>query len=178
MSGKNNEFFVLGAVIVLIIIMYASYFLTGYRSPEEGILNEEDNIENSKEINNENNNKENIMENLEIGKNYTTESGLQYEVLSLGDGKKPEATDTVEVHYHGTLLDGNVFDSSVQRGEKISFGLNQVIAGWTEGLQLMPVGSKFKFTIPADLAYGDLSPSPLIPAGSTLVFEVELFGIK
>lgn len=114
----------------------------------------------------------------DMDKVITTESGLMYEVITLGDGPKPEATDVVEVHYHGTLLDGTVFDSSVDRGEKISFGLNQVISGWTEGLQLMPVGSKYKFTIPADLAYGDRSPSPAIPAGSTLVFEVELFGIK
>ena len=116
--------------------------------------------------------------NLEEGKKYKTDSGLEFEVLKLTDGQKPSQEDTVEVHYHGTLLDGTVFDSSVERGKTIEFPLNGVIKGWTEGLQYMSVGSKFKFTIPSDLAYGDYSPSPLIPAGSTLVFEVELFDIK
>jgi FKBP-type peptidyl-prolyl cis-trans isomerase len=109
----------------------------------------------------------------------TTASGLQYEVLKHGTGTvSPKPTDTVKVHYHGTLLDGTVFDSSVQRGEPISFPLNAVIPGWTEGLQLMKVGDKFKFTIPPNLAYGPNSPSPKIPPNSTLVFEVELLGIQ
>ena len=109
----------------------------------------------------------------------TTASGLKYQVLKQGTGTvSPKATDTVKVHYHGTLLDGTVFDSSVQRGEPISFPLNRVIRGWTEGLQLMKVGDKFKFEIPPDLAYGPNSPSSKIPANSTLVFEVELLGIE
>ncbi len=109
----------------------------------------------------------------------TTASGLKYLVLKHGAGTvSPKTTDTVKVHYHGTLLDGTVFDSSVERGEPISFPLNQVIAGWTEGLQLMKVGDKFKFVIPPGLAYGPASPSPKIPANSTLVFEVELLGIE
>lgn len=108
-----------------------------------------------------------------------TASGLKYMVLKKGTGTvSPKATDTVKVHYHGTLLNGTVFDSSVQRGEPISFPLNGVIAGWTEGLQLMKVGDKFKFEIPANLAYGENSPSPQIPPNSTLVFEVELLGIQ
>jgi FKBP-type peptidyl-prolyl cis-trans isomerases 1 len=106
-----------------------------------------------------------------------TPSGLQYIVMKDGNGAKPKQTDTVKVHYHGTLLNGTVFDSSVQRGEPIAFPLNQVIAGWTEGVQLMSVGSKYKFFIPADLAYGD-APVGNIPSGSTLVFEVELLGIQ
>ena len=109
----------------------------------------------------------------------TTGSGLKYQVLKRGSGAvSPKPTDTVKVHYHGTLLNGTVFDSSVERGEPISFPLNQVIPGWTEGLQLMKVGDKFKFEIPPNLAYGDASPSPKIPPNSTLVFEVELLDIE
>jgi len=109
----------------------------------------------------------------------TTASGLKYQVLKPGTGTaSPKATDTVKVHYHGTLLDGTVFDSSVERGQPISFPLNGVIPGWTEGLQLMKVGDKFKFEIPPNLAYGPASPSPKIPPNSTLVFEVELLGIE
>jgi FKBP-type peptidyl-prolyl cis-trans isomerase len=109
----------------------------------------------------------------------TTASGLKYQVMKQGTGTaSPKATDTVKVHYHGTLLNGFVFDSSVQRGEPISFALNQVIPGWTEGLQLMKVGDKFKFEIPANLAYGPTPPTPTIPPNSTLVFEVELLDIQ
>ena len=108
-----------------------------------------------------------------------TESGLQYEVLTAaeGEGEKPAATDTVRVHYHGTLTDGTVFDSSVERGEPAQFPVNGVIKGWIEALQLMQPGDKWKLTIPADLAYGARSPSPKIPANSALVFEVELLEI-
>ncbi len=106
-----------------------------------------------------------------------TESGLQYEVITAAEGDKPAATDTVKVHYHGTLTDGTVFDSSVDRGEPIEFPLNGVIPGWTEGVQLMPVGSKYKFYIPSDLAYGDRGSPPRIGPGATLVFEVELIEI-
>jgi peptidylprolyl isomerase len=109
----------------------------------------------------------------------TTASGLQYQILKRGSGTvSPKPTDTVRVHYHGTLLDGTVFDSSVERGEPISFALNGVIKGWTEGLQLMKVGDKFKFIIPPFLAYGENSPSQKIPPNSALVFEVELLGIQ
>ena len=108
-----------------------------------------------------------------------TPSGLQYRVVTMGTGPKPAAvTDRVRVHYEGTLLDGTVFDSSFARGETISFGLNQVIAGWTEGVQLMPIGSKFVFYIPSDLAYGDRGSQGAIPPGATLIFTVELFGIN
>ena len=106
-----------------------------------------------------------------------TESGLQYEVMSEGEGAKPVATDVVKVHYKGTLLDGTEFDSSASRNEPTTFPLNRVIPGWTEGLQLMPVGSKYKFTIPSDLAYGDRDLGK-IPANSTLIFEVELLEIQ
>jgi FKBP-type peptidyl-prolyl cis-trans isomerase FklB len=107
-----------------------------------------------------------------------TPSGLQYEILKEGKGDKPSETSQVKVHYHGTTIDGKVFDSSVDRGEPIVFGLNQVIKGWTEGVQLMPIGSKFKFYIPQELAYGENSPSPAIQPYSTLIFEVELLGIE
>ncbi len=113
------------------------------------------------------------------GEMITTASGLKYQVLKHGTGTvSPKATDTVKVHYEGKLLDGTVFDSSIARGQPISFPLNGVIPGWTEGLQLMKVGDKFKFEIPPNLAYGANSPSPAIPPNSTLIFEVELLGIE
>lgn len=104
-----------------------------------------------------------------------TPSGLQYEVISEGSGEKPLANDTVKVHYHGTLIDGTVFDSSVQRGEPATFGVHQVIKGWTEALQLMPVGSKYRLYIPEDLAYGaHPHPGGPIKPYTTLIFDVEL----
>ena len=108
----------------------------------------------------------------------TTESGLQYEVITAAEGAKPSADDTVSVHYVGTLLDGTEFDSSIARGEPASFPLKGVIPGWTEGLQLMNVGSKFRFVIPSDLAYGDRGAGQAIGPGETLIFDVELLEIK
>lgn len=107
----------------------------------------------------------------------TTESGLQYEVLKSGDGPSPAATDKVKVHYHGTLIDGTVFDSSVDRGQPASFPVNGVIPGWVEALQLMSVGDKWKLYIPSGLAYGPRSAGPTIGPNSTLIFEVELLEI-
>jgi FKBP-type peptidyl-prolyl cis-trans isomerase FklB len=107
-----------------------------------------------------------------------TASGLQYKVIQSGTGESPKLTDRVKVHYHGTLIDGTVFDSSVQRGQPISFPVNGVIPGWVEALQLMKVGDKWRLFIPAKLAYGDQSPSPAIPPNSALIFEVELLGIE
>ena len=108
----------------------------------------------------------------------TTASGLQYEVLEATLGQKPKATDTVRVHYEGTLIDGTVFDSSYKRGQSISFGLNQVIKGWTEGLQLMSVGSKYKLFIPYQLGYGAAGAGADIPPYAALIFTVELLGIE
>lgn len=108
----------------------------------------------------------------------TTASGLQYRVINEGYGTKPKATETVMVHYRGTLIDGTEFDSSYKRGEPISFPLNRVIAGWTEGLQLMKTGAKYEFTIPYNLAYGERGAGNVIPPYATLIFEVELLGIQ
>ena len=119
-----------------------------------------------------------LAENGKVDGVKTTASGLQYKVLKAGNGKKPKATDKVEVHYEGKLLDGTIFDSSVQRGETITFGLNQVIPGWTEGVQLMGIGSKYRFWIPGNLAYGERGSPPNIGPNAALVFEVELFAIN
>ncbi len=119
-----------------------------------------------------------LMENGKRSDVVTLPSGLQYEVMKEGDGPKPTAQDKVNVHYHGTLINGQVFDSSVERGEPISFPLSGVIKGWTEGLQYMSVGSKYKLFIPYDLAYGDRGAGQTIKPYSALVFEVELLGIE
>lgn len=107
----------------------------------------------------------------------TTPSGLQYEIIEATIGQKPKATDKVKVHYEGTLTDGTVFDSSYKRGEPITFGLNQVIKGWTEGLQLMSIGSKYKLYIPYQLGYGAQGAGAAIPPYAALIFTVELLGI-
>ena len=126
------------------------------------------NIEAGKTFLAENAKKENIVE---------LESGLQYEILKEGTGEKPKATDQVKCHYHGTLIDGTVFDSSVERGEPAVFPVNGVIQGWVEALQLMPVGSKWKLFIPSDMAYGDKGAGQAIAPHSTLIFDVELLEI-
>lgn len=118
-----------------------------------------------------------LAKNKERAEVKVTASGLQYEVLTEGTGAIPAAEDEVRVHYHGTLIDGTVFDSSVEREEPAQFPVNRVIPGWTEGLQLMKVGSKYKFYIPAELAYGPRQVSAEIVANSTLIFEVELLEI-
>lgn len=105
-------------------------------------------------------------------------SGLQYEIITKGEGATPTDTDTVECHYHGTLIDGTVFDSSVQRGQPAVFGVTQVIKGWVEALQLMPVGSKWRLFVPSDMAYGEQGAGDIIQPNTTLVFEVELLSIQ
>lgn len=118
-----------------------------------------------------------LLENGKRKEVVTTASGLQYEVVKAGKGPKPAATDRVRVHYRGTLVDGSEFDSSFKRGEPIEFSLNGVIPGWTEGVQLMPVGSTYKLYIPSELGYGAQSMGPQLPAHSTLIFDVELLDI-
>ncbi|WP_022967153.1 FKBP-type peptidyl-prolyl cis-trans isomerase [Denitrificimonas caeni] len=118
-----------------------------------------------------------LVENAKRDGVQTTESGLQYEVVKKAEGAQPKVSDVVSVHYQGTLVDGSVFDSSIERGEPVEFPVGGVIPGWVEGLQLMKVGEKYKFYIPSELAYGAQSPTPAIPANSTLVFEVELLDI-
>ena len=108
----------------------------------------------------------------------TTESGLQYKIISSGDGKQPKDTDTVTTHYRGTLIDGREFDSSYKRDKPASFPVKGVIKGWTEALQLMHVGDKWQLFVPSELAYGATKRSELIEANSTLIFEIELLGIK
>ncbi len=132
---------------------------------------------------------EQASENLKAGQNFleanknkpgivTLPSGLQYEILTEGTGAKPSATSNVTCHYHGTLIDGTVFDSSVQRGQPATFPLNKVIKGWTEGLQLMNTGSKWRFFIPPHLGYGDRQVSAQIGPNSSLIFDVELLEVK
>jgi peptidylprolyl isomerase len=155
------KFFIL-AVVILVV---AFYFIRNSNHKKAAL----ENIEAGNEFLAQNKANESVQE---------TASGLQYEILTKGEGTvHPSAKSTVTVHYHGTLLDGTVFDSSVERGEPISFPLNRVIRGWTEGVQLMVVGDKFKFFIPSKLAYGN-SPAGTIKPGSLLVFEVELLGIE
>jgi FKBP-type peptidyl-prolyl cis-trans isomerase FklB len=118
-----------------------------------------------------------LEENSKRAEIVTLPSGLQYEIMTEGAGATPKATDTVKVHYHGTLIDGKVFDSSVNRGEPATFGVTQVISGWVEALQLMPVGSKWKLYIPSELAYGAQGAGQAIAPHSTLIFEVELLEV-
>lgn len=153
--------------IVLIVIAVLA-FLMFQRSANNKALAEE-NIRIGNEF---------LKENKQVVDVVETASGLQYQVLHKGEGSEhPTATSNVKVHYHGTLLDGTVFDSSVERNSPISFGLNQVIPGWTEGVQLMTVGDKVKFFIPANLGYGDRATGKIKP-GSLLIFEVELLAIN
>jgi peptidylprolyl isomerase len=153
------------ALIIIVVALVAYYFYNNANNSKAAELNQQLGTA----FLQENSTKEGVL---------TTTSGLQYQVLQQGSGDRhPTATDTVRVHYHGTLIDGTVFDSSVERGETISFPLNRVIPGWTEGLQLMKVGDKFRFFIPSGLAYGSRQAGK-IPGNSVLIFDVELFAIE
>lgn len=118
-----------------------------------------------------------LLENAKREGVVVTSSGLQYEVITEGSGRSPKATDVVRCHYHGTLVDGTVFDSSYQRNQPADFGLNQVIPGWTEGVQLMKEGSKYRFYLPYNLAYGEMGAGGMIPPYAALIFDVELLQV-
>jgi len=155
-------------VIAAVLVVMLAVFMVQRVSAGKDVWRE--NLAQGKEFLEENKSKEGVI---------TTRSGLQYLVLKEGSGtEKPGYRDTVKVHYHGTLLDGTVFDSSVDRGEPIEFGVRQVIKGWQEGLQLMTVGQKMRLFIPSDLAYGNRAVGRTITPGSTLIFDVELLEIK
>jgi len=153
-------------IVVVIVIALALYFFTKNSNNKKAAIK---NITIGKDFLSQNKTVENVVE---------TASGLQYLVLEQGEGTQhPSVNSKVKVHYHGSLLDGTVFDSSVDRNEPISFGLKQVISGWTEGVQLMVVGDKFKFFIPSNLAYGNRAAGKITP-GSLLIFEVTLLEIR
>ena len=153
--------FVLILLAVGIVLYFAKQFLSSGKAEENNLLGQAF-----------------LEKNALVDGVQTTASGLQYQVLQPGTGTaNPTASDEVKVHYHGTLIDGTVFDSSVDRGEPISFALNRVIAGWTEGLQLMVEGEKTRFFIPSTLAYGNRRAGEIQP-GSTLIFDVELIAIN
>ncbi|OEF09837.1 FKBP-type peptidyl-prolyl cis-trans isomerase [Vibrio genomosp. F10] len=153
-------------IIPIAVVLLAVFFI--YRTWNNGKLAEMNQVKGA-EFLSENSTKDGVV---------TTETGLQYQVLQKGTGEKhPTATSRVKVHYHGTLIDGTVFDSSVERNEPIAFGLNQVIKGWTEGVQLMVEGDKFRLFVPSDLGYGKGGTGPIPPA-SVLIFDVELLEIQ
>jgi len=154
--------YIIAAVVILVVVLFVRYSSSSKQAAAENIAK----------------GAEFMTANQKVDGVKTTPSGLQYLVLQQGSGTVyPKASDRVRVHYHGTLIDGTVFDSSVERGQDISFGLNQVIKGWTEGLQLMVIGEKTRLFIPSELGYGNSATGKIGP-GSTLIFDVELFGIN
>tara|TARA_R110002095_G_C4183820_1_gene233244 strand:- start:328 stop:813 length:486 start_codon:yes stop_codon:yes gene_type:complete len=156
-------------IIIILLVIALVFYAVQYFSNAGSSKAAEENIKKGQQFLLANGSKEGVI---------TTASGLQYLVLNKGAGVlKPSAKDKVTVHYHGSLLDGSVFDSSVQRGEPITFALNQVIPGWTEGVQLMVIGEKTRFFIPSNLAYGNRATGSIKP-GSTLIFDVELLAIN
>jgi len=159
-KGRDYTWFIIGAIAIVAAVVVIFLVLPGNQQPSR--------VDQEAQFMEQNRNAAGVV---------TTDSGLQYQVLQEGTGPRPTINDTVTVHYTGTLLDGTVFDSSVERGEPISFPLQGVIQGWQEGLQLMPVGSKFRFWIPPELGYGARGAGGVIPPNATLIFDVELLGI-
>lgn len=160
-----NKALIIGVVIVLIVVIGVWVSKSGERQKEAAAKA----LADGQQFLKENAQREGIV---------TTASGLQYEILQEGEGDKPTLSSRVTTHYHGTLVDGTVFDSSVERGQAATFGVSQVIRGWQEGIPLMSAGAKYRFYIPQELAYGMRSPSSSIPPGSALIFEVELLSFK
>lgn len=160
-----NQTLIVGVVIVLILVLG---FLASRNSKEQKEAAAKA-LEDGRQFLSENAKKDGII---------TTESGLQYEIIKDAEGPKPTLSSKVTTHYHGTLINGTVFDSSVKRGQPATFPVNGVIRGWQEGIPLMSIGAKYKFYIPQQLAYGMRAPSPAIPPGSALIFEVELIDFK
>lgn len=160
-----NKALIVGVVIILLVVIGVWVSKSAERQKEAAAKA----LADGQQFLKENKEREGIV---------TTASGLQYEILQEGDGEKPSLSSRVTTHYHGTLVDGSVFDSSVERGEPATFGVGQVIRGWQEGIPLMSVGAKYRFYIPQELAYGMRSPSSSIPPGSALIFEVELLSFK
>ncbi|BDS10416.1 FKBP-type peptidyl-prolyl cis-trans isomerase [Aureispira anguillae] len=154
-------------VVVLVLVAVIGFFVA--KNAQQQKVAAAKALEDGKIFLEENAKKEGII---------VTNSGLQYEVLREGEGPKPTLSSKVTTHYHGTLADGTVFDSSVKRGQPATFPVSGVIRGWQEGIPLMSVGAKYRFYIPQELAYGMRSPSPAIPPGAMLIFEVELLGFK
>lgn len=159
-KGRDYTWFIIGAIAIVAAVVVIFLVLPGNQQPSR--------VDQEAQFMEQNRNAAGVV---------TTDSGLQYQVLQEGTGPRPTINDTVTVHYTGTLLDGTVFDSSVERGEPISFPLQGVILGWQEGVQLMPVGSKFRFWIPPELGYGARGAGGVIPPNATLIFDVELLGI-
>lgn len=160
-----NKALIVGVVIILLVVIGVWVSKSAERQKEAAAKA----LADGQQFLKENKEREGIV---------TTASGLQYEILQEGDGEKPSLSSRVTTHYHGTLVDGSVFDSSVERGQPATFGVGQVIRGWQEGIPLMSVGAKYRFYIPQELAYGMRSPSSSIPPGSALIFEVELLSFK
>jgi len=160
-----NKALLIGVVIILVVVLGVWVSKSTQRQKEAAAKA----LTNGQEFLKKNTEKEGIV---------TTASGLQYEILQEGEGDQPTLASKVTTHYHGTLVDGTVFDSSVERGQPATFGVSQVIKGWQEGIPLMSAGAKYRFYIPQELAYGMRSPSSSIPPGSMLIFEVELLSFK